>query len=77
VAEDEPFDLVEQHDLDDKLQVDLALHGWADVAAMLRPSLIQLMLERGATPAVYLDADVTILEASTRSSLPHGSMELC
>jgi glycosyltransferase involved in cell wall biosynthesis len=57
-GDEEPFDLIRPCELDAGPTADLASHGWADIAAILRPGLLRLMLERGATTAVHLEADV-------------------
>jgi hypothetical protein len=60
-AEDqEPFETVSPGELGAAPELELAWRGWADLAAILRPQLLRLMLRRGASTAVYIEADVHI-----------------
>lgn len=56
------FDVVRLHDLD-AFPVDLELgeEPWADMAAVAKPLLMQMVLERGASSVIFLEADVDVL----------------
>jgi glycosyltransferase involved in cell wall biosynthesis len=62
LGEDESFDVIWLHELEPVAgDADLICHGWADIATVLRPRLMQMLIERGASAVVYLEADLEVI----------------
>ena len=56
------FEVVRLHDLDAfPADLELGEEAWADVAAVAKPLLMQLMLDRQASSVIFLEADVDVV----------------
>jgi glycosyltransferase involved in cell wall biosynthesis/SAM-dependent methyltransferase len=75
IADRESVETVRPHELDATRELEFGWRGWADLAVMLAPKLLELVLERGAMTAIHIEADVDVcdsLEPFTALAREHG-----